>query len=404
MVRRYIHAKGQAIVEFALAATLIFFLLAAAVDLGLIFFSVQGLHNAAQEGANYGSRWLKTQSGKRVLDEQGIRERVRFEAGARGGIGFVNLLDLNSNGLNDVDANETVNGKPLIEEYITIQALADPDYDGNPLRDGDGNPEEVPCENPATSTVPCYIRVTVEMDYNLVFALSPVFGDQIRLRSSYVMPLRDTAAEGGAPDPDLPPFFEPATRVPTPTNAITEPTPTVQPCEYSESSGIVAMQADTYMSNVAGEGGSWVPIADSKATGGIALMAGDSDSGVNTQGGTNGPRLDYTINFQTPGTYYVYVLGRAGPSGGGSNSVHVGLNGARATGASGLSGFTKGGYSWQNSNTTVTVSSAGVATLNIWMREDGTIVDRVVLSTSPLNSGALNNLNDNSAPSCTSGI
>ena len=42
---------GQALVEFALAATLIFFLLAAAVDLGLIFFTIQGLHNAAQDGA-----------------------------------------------------------------------------------------------------------------------------------------------------------------------------------------------------------------------------------------------------------------------------------------------------------------------------------------------------------------
>ena len=36
------HSKtGQALVEFALAATLIFFLLAAAVDLGLIFFSLR---------------------------------------------------------------------------------------------------------------------------------------------------------------------------------------------------------------------------------------------------------------------------------------------------------------------------------------------------------------------------
>ena len=71
------HSKtGQALVEFALAATLIFFLLAAAVDLGLIFFSLQGIHNAAQEGAAYGSRWL-IGSSPRALDLNSIRDRVR---------------------------------------------------------------------------------------------------------------------------------------------------------------------------------------------------------------------------------------------------------------------------------------------------------------------------------------
>jgi hypothetical protein len=85
--------KGQALVEFALAATLIFFLLAAAVDLGLMFFAVQGLHNAAQEGGTYGSRWLTGLGyGLRVLNENEIRDRVRHESGSSGGIGFVNLL------------------------------------------------------------------------------------------------------------------------------------------------------------------------------------------------------------------------------------------------------------------------------------------------------------------------
>src|SRR5215212_441157 len=93
-------SKGQALVEFALAATLIFFLLAAAVDLGLMFFAIQGLHNAAQEGGTYGSRWLTGQGfGVRTLDVNSIRDRVRHESGSSGGIGFVNLLDLNNNGV-----------------------------------------------------------------------------------------------------------------------------------------------------------------------------------------------------------------------------------------------------------------------------------------------------------------
>lgn len=206
--RRFVHKPGQALVEFALAATLIFFLLAAAVDLGLIYFTVQGMHNAAQEGANYGSRWLIVDPSTEVrkLDEPAIRDRVRKEAGAKGGIGFVNLLDLNGNGVTD-DKEPAV-----LQNYITIQLLADKDRTGNPLKDADNNPVEVPCANPAVSTVPCYVRVIVKMDYKPVFALSPVLGEKVSLNSSYFMPIRDSAAEGGIPQPGLNPVFQQDTR------------------------------------------------------------------------------------------------------------------------------------------------------------------------------------------------
>jgi hypothetical protein len=55
MFRRIQRATGQALVEFALAGVIIFLLFSAAVDLGMIFYTLQGLNNAAQEGAFYGS-------------------------------------------------------------------------------------------------------------------------------------------------------------------------------------------------------------------------------------------------------------------------------------------------------------------------------------------------------------
>src|SRR5215211_1619081 len=115
--------KGQALVEFALSATLIFFLLAAAVDLGLIFFTLQGLHNAAEEGGTYGSRFL---DGNGALDTAGIRQRARFEAGNQGS-GFANLLDLNRNGVDDASEPAVLNS------YIQINQLNDVDGDGNPV-------------------------------------------------------------------------------------------------------------------------------------------------------------------------------------------------------------------------------------------------------------------------------
>src|SRR3712207_4197030 len=109
-MKRRTRTIGQAIVEFALAATVIFLLLAAAVDLGLIFFATQGLTNAAQEGATYGSRWLTTNAttNNRELNIPEIQRRTRLESGDSGGSGLVNLLDLNSNNRDDATEGTAV--------------------------------------------------------------------------------------------------------------------------------------------------------------------------------------------------------------------------------------------------------------------------------------------------------
>jgi hypothetical protein len=215
--------KGQALVEFALAATLIFFLLAAAVDLGLMFFAVQGLHNAAQEGGTYGSRWLTGVGyGVRVLDENEIRDRVRHESGSRGGIGFVNLLDLNNDRIPDVlpDSNiancgqsgivcqvNPATGNLVVKDYIQVNMIDDAaDADGDPTNNGVA-PAFTPCTNSSSPT--CYIRVSVAFDYQLLFPLSPTFTRQRQLRSSFVMRLRDSFAQNNPVG--TAPVFQPAT-------------------------------------------------------------------------------------------------------------------------------------------------------------------------------------------------
>ena len=237
-MRKILHLKtGQALVEFALAATLIFFLLAAAVDLGLIFFSIQGLHNAAQEGAAYGSRWL-TGSNPRALDFDAIRDRVRHESGAKGGIGFVNLLDLNNDGTRDVgpDDNAVVgangttyqlmpDGTRVIDNFIQIQLLNDTDTNGDPMNDLVGG-QPTPCVNPAAPQALCYIRVTVQLNYKTVFPLTPTFGRTTLLRSSYIVRLRDGYNSGGTAS--TPGVFQTVTVPPTPTTPPTD-TPTITP-------------------------------------------------------------------------------------------------------------------------------------------------------------------------------
>ncbi|MFL5803871.1 MAG: TadE/TadG family type IV pilus assembly protein [Roseiflexaceae bacterium] len=178
-------------VEFALAATLIFLLLSATVDIGLIFFTLQGLHNAAQEGGTYGSRWLTSGS---QLDIDGIRDRARHEAGTTG-IGFANLLDLNADGIADVSSGgvKQINpktGNPVINDYIQILSLYDADADGDPFNDGTA-PNYTACPNLSDIQIHCHIVVTVSSEYRFLFPLAPAFGDQVRLNSRYIMPMRE---------------------------------------------------------------------------------------------------------------------------------------------------------------------------------------------------------------------
>ena len=190
--------KGQAIVEFSLAATLIFFLLVAAIDLGLIFFTLQGLNNAAQEGATYGSRWLTGPTGAARVDEDTIRERVRLEAGDQGGIGFVNLLDLNNNGIPDVAPGSGVKeinadtGNAVIDDYIEILVWADIDLDGNPIPDATScyDTSVSPGGDLAKRGYPCYLQVIVHADYNFVFPLAPAFADEVNIGSPFIVLLR----------------------------------------------------------------------------------------------------------------------------------------------------------------------------------------------------------------------
>jgi Flp pilus assembly protein TadG len=191
MKKHYIHTKGQAVVEFALAATLIFLLLGAAVDLGLMFFTVQGLHNAAQEGATYGSRWLITKDNRRQLNVAEIQERVRTESGASASNGFVNLLDLDTDGTDDTSQGTTVIDPTGANGSIRVVALQDANRDGNPTNDNQ------PCTNPESTTSPCYVLVTVTKTYDVFFPFIPAFADTFPISSSYYMLIRDSFAQAG---------------------------------------------------------------------------------------------------------------------------------------------------------------------------------------------------------------
>ncbi|MEM7809724.1 MAG: hypothetical protein AAF561_16560, partial [Planctomycetota bacterium] len=152
---------------------------------------------------------------------------------------------------------------------------------------------------------------------------------------------------------------------------------------FEEVDGVVTIEAaDASRRTTAGNGVAWVEVADSAAVGGTLVQAlPDIDS--NTGTALTGPKLDYDINFQNSGVYYVWV--RMTGDGGANDSVHVGLNGQAETldGQFGFYSNNRNVLEWTDGTTplgrrlTVNVPSAGVHTLNIWAREDGVRVDEI---------------------------
>lgn len=191
--------KGQALVEFALAGTLIFFLLGAAVDIGLIFFTVQELRTAAQEGATFGSYPVAFDE-----DENGtvdridflyeeIVNRVRTSAGESTS-GFANLSDMNSDGILDDGQPELFGGGAGTDPngYVFIQNLFNEENAPDPSSATRGCATDQPKLEMRRAADRCFIKITVRYDYKLLFPLLPAFADTVPLRVSYILKVRSS--------------------------------------------------------------------------------------------------------------------------------------------------------------------------------------------------------------------
>jgi len=150
--------------------------------------------------------------------------------------------------------------------------------------------------------------------------------------------------------------------------------------------GVVSMEAENAHVNTAQGSHSWVPVNSGTYSGAAALQAlPNNGTNLNTEYVANSPRLDYQVNFAHTGTHYVWVRGVGAT--GNDDSLHVGLDGAAVTTADRITGLGPA-VGWTQDTmdvvvATIEVATPGEHTLNVWMREDGTVVDKVVLSVNP---------------------
>jgi hypothetical protein len=110
---------------------------------------------------------------------------------------------------------------------------------------------------------------------------------------------------------------------------------------------------------------------------------------------TTSPRLDYNVQFSKTGTHYIWFRG----SDGGGNSFNAGLNGDSPDptlnnmdeGCCGTR-LVPGGttFTWVGAvdatpegRSRFEITQAGLHTINLWMREDGQIIDKILVTTDP---------------------
>jgi hypothetical protein len=152
--------------------------------------------------------------------------------------------------------------------------------------------------------------------------------------------------------------------------------------------GIVSVEAEHYDRKTTGQSGS--EYVESGPTGGftgvLGMIVEDGTEGTNNENyAAESPGLEFDVNFVKTGTHYVWILAW-GPNGSG-DSCHAGLDGEEIDTCDRMSGW-NGEYDWSGSNmdtsqTFFEVDSVGVHTLNVWMREDGLLIDKIVLTTNP---------------------
>jgi hypothetical protein len=156
---------------------------------------------------------------------------------------------------------------------------------------------------------------------------------------------------------------------------------------------ILTREAEDYDANTTQGSHPWITDSTSGHSGAGAMLADGTgnDAIVYPDYYTQGSRLDYDVDFEREGTYYVWVRGMAWS---GSDTCMPGIDGsgwanaANPSGALGVPVEDPAAWTWgstdqlSSARVTVHVPSAGTHMVNIWLREDGVILDRILLTTS----------------------
>ena len=157
---------------------------------------------------------------------------------------------------------------------------------------------------------------------------------------------------------------------------------------FLESGGQVAMEAEHFTGNLSQGAHNWILDTNASPSGGQAMLSSPDNGAANNTGyDTQSPRLDFQVSFSQTGTYHVWVRGRdSGATTGSGDSCHAGIDGIVTATADRISSFGSS-FGWSKTTmdasapATVNVTTTGLHTINLWMREDGFVADKLLLTT-----------------------
>ncbi len=173
----------------------------------------------------------------------------------------------------------------------------------------------------------------------------------------------------------------------------TTPTPVVPGKTFVQDAGadgIVSLEAEHYTHNESPRSDhSWTLRTDALASGGEAMEVTPNSMTANEPYEPNHPRLDFRVDFVKSGTHYIWTRGMApnDPATGNNDSYHAGLDMNMIATSDKITGF-NANYGWSRdtmdgvNDATFDVTPTGEHVVNAWMREDGFVCDKIVLTTS----------------------
>jgi hypothetical protein len=150
------------------------------------------------------------------------------------------------------------------------------------------------------------------------------------------------------------------------------------------SDGMVSIEAEHYASKVSRASKNWTFAGETTAAGGgVMACLPDTGGNINTGYATTSPQLNFRVNFVKTGTHHIWARVRAPNDA--ADSFHVGIDGSAPSSADRITGFSSTlGWSKNTMDSvvaTINVTSTGLHTINVWMREDGLVLDKLVLTT-----------------------
>lgn len=184
------------------------------------------------------------------------------------------------------------------------------------------------------------------------------------------------------------PMVDPIHREGTPSEARSAVCPLKDPLTYRQSPGkheLIVLEVEDFHHRADVQDAAWQVVHKPPGlSGGLGMQAlPDRGRTVDAPSKTSSPRLDYRVEFGRAGRYYVWARAYGIERGA---SVHVGLDGKAPAGDQTVR-MLPYRFSWENIRTVgatpIDVPEKGVHTLNIWMREDGCVVDKILITSNP---------------------